>query len=252
MTGCAVDAAPLNARTRELLDRLDRHGVALVESLFVAGDRHPLPVTEEQMRQAVRAYSWLLQQLRHGVNLTSAGYLPPQLVRQAMVDLGWQRDWVGASSRESQTLPVLELRQSAQRAGLLRRFRGRLLLTRQGLALHQDPPGLWLHLAGQALPKDPGVESDAGILLLLVVAAGMPTSRDSIIDLVGRGLSSLGWAQRDGSELEYWHVLGSLRFTWQHLGRLHALPDRGEDSQALQRPPSSGSAFARAALRHAG
>jgi len=41
-----------------------------------------------------------------------------------MTELGWAKDWIGKANREDQTLPVLQLRESAQRLGLIRKIKG--------------------------------------------------------------------------------------------------------------------------------
>ena len=100
---------------------------------------------------AVAPYRWLLERVGSGVRLTQAGYLPPALVSEAMVALDWQDEWIGKHNREDQTLPILELRESAQRFGLLRKNRGQLLVTKAGRDLVADPVGLWWLIA-QRLP----------------------------------------------------------------------------------------------------
>lgn len=49
----------------------------------------------------MRPYTWLLQRVGDGINLTGAGYLPPNVVRQAVTDLGWDRHWIGGVNREN-------------------------------------------------------------------------------------------------------------------------------------------------------
>jgi hypothetical protein len=68
-------------------------------------------------------------------------------VEAAFTELEFDKVWIGAGNREDLTYPVLDLRESAQRIGLLRKHRGRLLATARGRALRTDPVGLWWHLA---------------------------------------------------------------------------------------------------------
>lgn len=56
-------------------------------------------------------------------------------------------DWIGTANRECHTVPVLRFRESLQQLGLLRKYRGRLLLTRAGAAARGNPERLWRHLA---------------------------------------------------------------------------------------------------------
>jgi hypothetical protein len=58
-----------------------------------------------------------------------------------------QDEWIGKYNRENQTMPVLHLRESAQKMGLLREHRGTLLLTQRGRMLRSDPVALWWQLA---------------------------------------------------------------------------------------------------------
>jgi hypothetical protein len=82
-----------------------------------------------------------------GIKLTSAGYLPPVHVAAAFTELDLAEEWIGQGNREADTWPVLHLRESAQKLGLLRKHRGEQLCTARGRALRDDPAGLWWHLA---------------------------------------------------------------------------------------------------------
>jgi hypothetical protein len=52
-----------------------------------------------------------------------AGYLPPAHAAAATAELGLGKEWIGKGNRENQTMPVLHLRESATRMGLLRKHR---------------------------------------------------------------------------------------------------------------------------------
>ena len=65
-----------------------------------------------------------------GLPLTSAGYLKPDDVRTLAI-IPAMADWIGSANRESETYPVLWFRESAQKLALVRRYGGRLLLTKQ-------------------------------------------------------------------------------------------------------------------------
>jgi hypothetical protein len=77
-----------------------------------------------------------------GITLTSAGYLPPNVVSEAMDALGWRERWIGTCNREANTVPILELRTWMQSQKLLRKFRGKLLPTKVGAALADNPAKL--------------------------------------------------------------------------------------------------------------
>ena len=65
-------------------------------------------------------------------------------MKAAFTELGLHEDWIGAGNRDSETLPVLRLRETAQEFGLLRKARGHLSVTRRGHAIKDDPLALWL------------------------------------------------------------------------------------------------------------
>lgn len=220
----------------------------LVEGWFSAWPLDvPVPISEEEMAGAVRPYTWLLQRIGAGIDLTGAGYLPPAVVLQAVTELGWDRQWIGAGNREYHTLPVLELRESTRRVGLIRTHRGRLLLTPSGRSLAQDGCGLWLHLAARTPAGRSDAATDAGLLLLLAVAAATPLNSNLIDQLLVVGLEALGWRGVGDRRLNRYQAFDAARDTWATLRRIGALPEDYAD--AAQAPPAPGVAFARAAIR---
>ncbi|WP_433564560.1 hypothetical protein ACQP1O_04120 [Nocardia sp. CA-151230] len=117
--------------------------------------------------------------------MTSAGYLPPAVVTAVYTELGMDQDWIGKGNREDQTTPVLLLRESAQRLGLLFKRSGKLRPTRVGLALAEDPVALWRHLAQRTAAEAARVEDAAAQLFLVVVAAGLTdTVEPTLLDLL--------------------------------------------------------------------
>src|SRR5487761_1476775 len=112
-------------------------------------------------------------------------------VEAAATELGLLEDWIGKGNRETQTLPVLHLRETATKMGLLRKHRGMLLLTAVGRKLRTDPVSLWWHLAERMPPKSADrCETQAGLSWLLAVAAqraGDPAG------LTARILTGIGW-----------------------------------------------------------
>ena len=194
----------------------------------------------------VQPYRWLLDRVGDdGIRLTGAGYLPPAHVKSAFTELGLDEEWVGAGNRESETLPVLRLRETAQEFGLLRKARGHLTLTRRGHALKHDPLALWLHLA-ERMPAGRRDEAtrQAGITLLLAVAAGLA---DDPRPLVTQVLAAKGWRHQEGTELSAMTVGHLLWVNLDVLRRLGAVTGRAEAAWPGQ-PTSAGMAFARAAL----
>ncbi len=209
----------------------------LVDDAGLDGDPPPLPDAG-----VVEPYRWLLARVRDGVTLTQAGYLPPALVAETMQQLGWTGDWIGKHNREDQTLPVLELRDSAQRLGLLRKHRGTLLPTVAGRRLLDDPAGLCQHLAASLPVGRTEAERHAGLLYLLTVAA----ARSEPNPLLAEGLTLLGWGDgRTGQPLSPYEAFVPARPTWTVFDRLGLLGRRRLDPV----PPSAEAvALARAAL----
>lgn len=86
-------------------------------------------------------------------------------MQAAFTELGLDADWIGMGNREDLTYPVLQLRQFAQRIGLLRKYRGQLVATALGRALRDDPVGLWRHIAERISAGSSDRSSDqAGLL----------------------------------------------------------------------------------------
>ncbi|NKX52990.1 plasmid pRiA4b ORF-3 family protein [Arthrobacter mobilis] len=104
----------------------------------------------DEQAEIVRPVKWLLERAgTDGLELTKDGYLKPAVVREAAEALGWADRLYGKANREVRTRPVFQLRTRLQDWGLLRRFKGRLVLTPAGRALAGagDEGRLWDYLA---------------------------------------------------------------------------------------------------------
>jgi len=186
----------------DLLDGVvDARAAAWLEKT-IAGIPLPEAPDPDVAARAVRPFTWLLDRVGvEGITLTGAGYLPPQHVEAVAAELDLTDEWYGTFNREAQTLPVLEFRESARQAKLVRRSKGKLVLTPAGRRLRTDPVGLWWHLAAQ-LPLASGggeIERHAGLFALIGTAAGWPDLDDGI----ARGLDAVGWVGRDGPLTTY-------------------------------------------------
>jgi hypothetical protein len=195
----------------------------------------------------VRPFTVLLDTVGDGVKLTAAGYLPPAVVQTIFDELGMGDEWIGKGNREDLTVPVLQLRETAQRLKLLRKSKGRLVPTARGRELAGDPVGLWWHLAG-ALPVDSrevsDPESHAGVLLLALMASG---STDNAEVAVAKLLTGLGWAVGDGQPIDRRTVTGLIAADVHLLRQLGAFErDRRGGRPGTVTP--DGIALARAAL----
>lgn len=236
--------------TQELTNRMPPGLRREFRSYLHAADLDGPSTVEADVAEAMTApYLWLTRRIGpDGVSLTAAGWLPPTVVRQAMTELGWTKDWIGKANREDQTLPVLQLRESAQRLGLIRKIKGKVVLTSAAKRLLNDPAGLWLFLARSIAHRHRhDSERDAALLLLLEVAAGKRTSWADYLEAVSFGLGALGWSTRTGAELEPNTVQALLVDAHEVLLNLGIFDDRfGLKANTVKAP---GQAFARTALR---
>lgn len=216
--------------------------------LYAAGLDGPSTVEADLAEAMTAPYLWLTRRVGlDGLSLTAAGWLPPTVVREAMTELGWAKDWIGKANREDQTLPVLQLRESAQRLGLIRKIKGKLVLTSAAKRLLDDPAGLWLFLARSIAHRHRhDSERDAALLLLLEVAAGKRTSWANYLEAVAFGLEALGWRTHTGAELEPETIQALLVDAHEVLLNLGIFNDRFEPKANRVKAP--GQAFARAAL----
>lgn len=169
-----------------------------------AGLDGPRSVDDDVAKAMTAPYLWLARRVgQGGLSLTQAGWLPPAVVEEAMTELGWAKNWIGKANREEHALPVLQLRESAQRLGLIRKSKGRLLLTSAAKRLLDDPTALWMFIA-RALAHRHRHDSgrDAVLLLLLEIAAGRRSDWDDYLEAVAFGLSALGWRSPEGADLD--------------------------------------------------
>lgn len=146
----------------------------------------------------LRAYQWFLDRARDGgIPLTTAGYLKPADVEEASKIVPVMNDWIGKHNREIQCYPLLRFRQNMQSLGLLRKYKGTLLLTKAGLAAQRNTDKLWEHLADRLIPASGEKFDTQATLLMLVFAAA---SADSTLPFraIAALLSELGWCYSDG------------------------------------------------------
>jgi hypothetical protein len=152
-------------------------------------------------------------------------------------------NWIGKNNREINAGPLLEFRESLQSMGLLRKYKGRLLLTRAGAAAQRDPATLWCHLADRLIPEKAGEFETVTSLLLLAYAA---TSPDGPVPRVrvAAALSELGWRHRNGRPLEGYEI-----YRLDVFNTLVNVADRPVTRGDRDRISPAAAALARAALR---
>jgi len=198
-----------------------------------------------------RRYLWLLQRVgTKGIPLTAAGYLKPVDVSAAFTELDLGDEWIGTANREVHSLPVLLLRESAQKLGLLRKSNGRLLQTKAGSSVASDPIAL-LNWIASRLPLGKSLqEKDAGLALLTVICAVGPQQAAggtrSMDQLVADVLSGVGWRDHDGRPISAMmaNLTADLTETvLMQLGALRRMP--GSTRRAVT---AEGAEFARLAI----
>ncbi len=171
----------------------------LVEAAELDG---PVEVDETTAADALRRYAWLLHRVGDGLTLTTAGWLPPAVVTEAM-DALWPDDrWIGKRNREDLTEPVRRLRSSAQRLGLLRVSHGRLFATKAGATLRNDPVRLWRHVAERLAARPQDAFARTATALVLVSAAAGRIDDEQLAAV----MTAAGWSARDGSGVHRYAV----------------------------------------------
>ncbi|SDU61679.1 plasmid pRiA4b ORF-3 family protein [Gordonia westfalica] len=198
-----VDAG-IDARLGHLLYRIqpfDESG-----ALTASAGRLASPSTTgtgEQLEADLNPYLWFLRRARdEGFTLTSAGYLKPADVVAASKVLPTMKYFIGAKNREVQSTPVLYFRESLLRMGLLRKYKGRLLPTRVGTKLADDPQKLADHLADRLLNQQmDGFTEDASLLMLFFAAASDPGD-EMPLTTIGALLTAYRWQGTDGRPIQ--------------------------------------------------
>jgi Plasmid pRiA4b ORF-3-like protein len=202
------------------------------------------PVEVEAAETSLQAHRWFLDRASDGgIPLTSAGYLKPADVVAASEIVPAMGDWIGTNNREVHCAPLLDFRQSLQSLGLLRKYKGALLLTRAGAAARRDATTLWHHLAERLLPAAGDTfEGQAGLLLLAY--AGSNEDAELPLDEIAAALTELGWRHQDGVPVQGYDL-----YRMPAYGALINVSDRLRTWAQRHRISPAASALARAALR---
>jgi hypothetical protein len=188
----------LDPRLATLIDRLSFSPVGedlASRAVSLLGEQ--AVVDEKALRASLAPFIWFLDRAAEGgIQLTASGYLKPADVMAAAAVLPTMQGWIGQATREIDSRPVLHFRKSLQGLGLLRKYKGSLLLTRAGHDSQDSWETLWNHLADRLVPNGDGFETDATLLLLLYAA----TSPDSELplDTIAEALTHSGWQTGDG------------------------------------------------------
>ena len=167
----------------------------LLEAVLEAGLATPAVPTEGLAAEMTERYRWLVDRIGPaGVKLTSAGYLPPAVVAEAYEHLGLQDSGSGRATARTSPIPVLVLRTSAVKLGLLRKSRGVLLATKTGSAVAAEPLALWWHVARRLpLEAEDSVDRIVALIRILGLAAGRDVSSNRFRALAADVLTAVGW-----------------------------------------------------------
>lgn len=205
----------------------------------------PVQIDAEWAARAVRPYRCLLGHLGvDGVALTQAGYLPPRVVSAVFTELGMDEHWIGKGYREDLTPQVLDLRESAQKLGLIRKHRGRLNVTKKGQSLRDDPAALWRFVATKTPDLAPGTfEREAGLFYLCAIAGGAVVPAD----FTAQSLTALGWSSAGDIRCTSADALAGTRHVRSMLDRLGLLR-RANRLDPHAEPTDGARLFAKVAL----
>lgn len=192
--GDVGEASPIAALASELPPPIRSE---LRQHLHRAGILEPPAFDDETAARVIRPFGWLMSTVgADGLALTSAGWMPPATVLAGMTELGWLDDWIGKGNREDLTPPIALLRETAQRIGLVRVQKGRLLLSVAAKKALGNPRLQLRLVAGGLYRKLSDAETDAAALLLLATADGTPRGRRW--ETVAFGLEMCGWRSATG------------------------------------------------------
>lgn len=192
--GDVHDASPLAALASELPPPIRAE---LRQHLHRTGVLEPTDLSPVSAAHIIRPFGWLMDAVGvAGLTLTDAGWMPGATVLAGMTELGWIDGWVGKGNREDVTPPIAVLRETAQRIGLVRVLKGRLVLTTAARRALGDPL-LQLRLVATGLFRRlSDAETDAATLKLLAIADGTPPAERW--KSVAFGLEACGWSSSSG------------------------------------------------------
>lgn len=186
------EPAAVTGELAELLEALEQRGRRRLREVLSRPLSHgPTGISESEAADLTETYRFFLEVVGDGVSLTSAGYLPPELVERFAEGAGVTGWWIGKANREDLTPPVAAVRETARALGLVTVRKGRLTPTAAGVRARRDPRALLQHIVGRLPVGTKDFDRHAGWMALAVVGSGAPAEdwRETISDL----LFDLGW-----------------------------------------------------------
>ncbi|MCK9870768.1 hypothetical protein MRI28_14165 [Nocardiopsis dassonvillei] len=140
----------------------------------------------------------LLDLAAEGIALTQIGYISPGVVRQMCEDFGW-RTTPEPPRSETDATQLIALHQALRGMRAVRRSGRRLVLTRRGRQLREDPEALW-QAATETLCRTGGLDQAAAETLLGMLLARTPQGSgsharrgESDVEAAERALTESGW-----------------------------------------------------------
>ena len=163
----------------------------------------PQPVTDEERDSVIRPVRWLLEQAApEGIELTKDGYLKPVMVLRAVEELGWSDPVMGKGNREVNVPLVRELREHCLEWKLLRKFKGRLVLTPRGRRALERPGDLWDYVVqAVALPKHDAVRLVTRLYAEWHLRGIAPPSYTDRTDVIRDAMETMGFVTRSGHRI---------------------------------------------------
>ncbi|MBW3643527.1 MAG: hypothetical protein KY447_11495 [Actinobacteria bacterium] len=137
---------------------------------------------------------WLLGELAEGQPLTQTGNLSRAFVQAAAPRFGW--DFRSAPRTEDELYDLHQLRHLAQRLGLARRSRRKLVLTPKGRAGLGDADRLWRTTTNGLLPNHEFAAA-LGELTLALLCTRDAVAGGELDDVLAEVVHEVGWRATD-------------------------------------------------------
>jgi hypothetical protein len=190
------DRAPLDAVVAERLEHWARGGSrARAEMVAPVLPVLRAPAAEDETVDLMEPLAWLLERAADGIGLTQTGALNRAFVQESVerFPAWWRAEVSDRPQRELDVSSLCEVHDLARRMGLLRRSARRVLLTRRGEMLLDDP----LDLRDAAAPHLIAAEGFPAAVQELAVAAlldGAETVElDGLVVRVHTAIVADGW-----------------------------------------------------------
>lgn len=208
------------AEFAELLGRCTNEVSDMIGQIAARAASLDEAVTDDDIRAELRPWRAVLDVVGDdGVQLTGAGWLPPAAV-QRIREEGGIKLIVGKGNREQHTMEVRRLREECVRAGMLRKHKGQLLLTKRGRPCRDSSDELIAAIADSLARHKDDFTQDARVVSLLFIAADWQIGPDSrwAADAAARGDELRPWEIGEAFWDDVAHLLNDMG--WRVDGKL--------------------------------